>query len=54
MVAKRGRQAGYCNYSAQEQLLLYSTISTVMPIGRNMWEQTARLYNAQRKTSWMD
>ncbi|ETN13434.1 hypothetical protein PPTG_08265 [Phytophthora nicotianae INRA-310] len=53
-MSKRGRRTGYTNYSVQKQMLLCHVIETVKPTGRNMWEQTARLYNSQRSSSWAE
>ncbi|KAL3656644.1 hypothetical protein V7S43_018547 [Phytophthora oleae] len=54
MAPRRGRRVGYSNYSVQEQLLLCSAIGIVMPLGRNTWEQVARIYNNQRKSTWLE
>ncbi|KAE8875734.1 hypothetical protein PF010_g25941 [Phytophthora fragariae] len=39
---------GYNNYSVQEQMLLCQIVEKIVPLGRNMWEQVALHYNANR------
>ncbi|KAE9277585.1 hypothetical protein PR003_g28750 [Phytophthora rubi] len=47
-MAGRGRRAGYNNYTVQDQLLLCNVVEQMLPLGRNMWEQVAARFNANR------
>ncbi|OWZ06430.1 hypothetical protein PHMEG_00021316 [Phytophthora megakarya] len=47
-MAGRGRRQGYNNYTVQDQLLLCQVTEELLPLGRNMWEQVAVQYNANR------
>jgi hypothetical protein len=45
---QRGRRSGYNNYSLQDQLLLCQLTESILPLGRNMWDQLAVKFNGSR------
>ncbi|KAJ8531708.1 hypothetical protein ON010_g14256 [Phytophthora cinnamomi] len=48
----RGRQQGYQNYSAKEELLICDLAAKLLPTGRNMWMALAADYNGSKDPNW--
>ncbi|KAE9020797.1 hypothetical protein PF011_g5231 [Phytophthora fragariae] len=50
----RGRQQGYQNYSAKEELILCGLATKLLPTGRNMWIALAAEYNGSKEPNWRE
>ncbi|KAJ8523712.1 hypothetical protein ON010_g17406 [Phytophthora cinnamomi] len=50
----RGRQQGYQNYSAKEELLICDLAAKLLPTGRNMWMALATDYNGSKDPNWRE